>query len=291
MRQRVAAFVVCCLGVAVVFAGPLRALYAHSEADNTASHVILIPAISVGLILMRREAIFRRVETSWLVSGILAGIAVVLAAVASGATLTSSNLHLAIYPIVFLWAAGFVWLFGVQAARAAAFPLVFLILTAPFPPALLIASNDFLKDWSTETVHGLFLLTQTPHIRDGYIFSMPFLTIEVADQCSGIRSSIGLFITSLLAGHLFLDSAWKKGVLALAIIPITVFKNAVRIATLSLLTIHVDPGYIQGQLHHEGGIVFFVISLALLTPVLLLLIRGRRRLHYSHRPPAISEPA
>ena len=56
------------------------------------------------------------------------------------------------------------------------------------------------------------------------------------------------------------------------------FKNAVRIVTLSLLTIHVDPGYIRGQLHHEGGIVFFGISLVLLTPVLLLLMRsGMRR--------------
>jgi exosortase/archaeosortase family protein len=109
------------------------------------------------------------------------------------------------------------------------------------------------------------------------VFQLPFIAIEVADACSGIRSSIGLLITSLLAGYMFLAKVHNRLLLLLAIVPITIFKNGVRIVTLSLLSIHVDPSYLSGQLHHEGGIVFFMISLALLTPILLLLMRSERR--------------
>ena len=50
-----------------------------------------------------------------------------------------------------------------------------------------------------------------------------------------------------------------------------ILKNAIRIVALTLLSIHVDPGFLTGQLHHEGGIVFFVLALVLTFPILVLL--------------------
>jgi exosortase/archaeosortase family protein len=82
-----------------------------------------------------------------------------------------------------------------------------------------------------------------------------------------------MLLTSLLAGHAFLERSWHKALLVLAILPITMFKNGIRIVTLSLLAMHVDPGFLTGQLHHEGGIVFFVIGLAMLAPVFAVLRR------------------
>ena len=100
---------------------------------------------------------------------------------------------------------------------------------------------------------------------------MPGVTIEIAKECSGIRSSVALVITSLLAGHLFLRSSWKKAVLTLTTVPLLIVKNGIRIVTLSLLSIYVDPGFLTGGLHRDGGILFFFLALALLTPVLWLL--------------------
>ena len=71
--------------------------------------------------------------------------------------------------------------------------------------------------------------------------------------------------------------------LLFVILPITVLKNAVRIVTLSLLAIHVDRSFLTGSLHHDGGIVFFVLALAMMTPVFVVMYRsessqrGRRR--------------
>jgi exosortase/archaeosortase family protein len=50
-----------------------------------------------------------------------------------------------------------------------------------------------------------------------------------------------------------------------------ILKNAIRIVSLTLLSVHVDPGFLTGQLHHEGGIVFFALALALTFPILVLL--------------------
>jgi exosortase len=123
----------------------------------------------------------------------------------------------------------------------------------------------------------LFTVTGTPFYREGYVFALPTVAIEIADECSGIRSSLALGITALLAGHAFLERSWSRLLLLLLVLPIAVFKNAVRIAGLSLLATHVDPGFLTGQLHHEGGFVFFGMALVLLMAVLHLLQKAETR--------------
>jgi exosortase/archaeosortase family protein len=57
---------------------------------------------------------------------------------------------------------------------------------------------------------------------------------------------------------------------------IMVVKNGVRIATLTILAQYVDPGFLYGRLHHEGGVVFFLLGLVLLLPILWLLQRSKK---------------
>ena len=95
------------------------------------------------------------------------------------------------------------------------------------------------------------------------------MSIQVAKECSGIRSSLGLFITGILAGHLFLRTGWKKFILILFIYPITVLKNGIRIVTLSSLAVYVDERFItQSFLHRSGGFLFYIPALFLLGIVL-----------------------
>jgi exosortase/archaeosortase family protein len=81
---------------------------------------------------------------------------------------------------------------------------------------------------------------------------------------------------SLLIGHVVLGSAWKQAVLTLATLPLVIVKNGIRIVTLSLLSIYVDPSFLTGSLHRQGGIVFFLIALVLLVPILWLLQTSER---------------
>jgi len=105
------------------------------------------------------------------------------------------------------------------------------------------------------------------------VLSIPGLTVEVAKECSCIRSSLMLLVTSMVLAHLFLRSIWRKTVVMLAAIPLSVAKNGLRIFILSMLGTRVDPGFLHGNLHHHGGIVFF--AAALLAQLLLLWLLSR----------------
>ncbi|MGA2957768.1 MAG: archaeosortase/exosortase family protein, partial [Thermodesulfobacteriota bacterium] len=69
----------------------------------------------------------------------------------------------------------------------------------------------------------------------------------------------------------------KKIVLALIVFPVTVFKNGIRIVTLSLLGSYVDKRWVtESSLHHSGGFVFFIPALGLLGLALWTLRKYRK---------------
>ena len=179
--------------------------------------------------------------------------------------------------IVLIWFGAFLLCYGTEAWRRASFPLLFLLLMVPLPPAVLERSIYLLQQGSTEIAYLLFKASGTPVLRQGFVLSIPGVAIEVAKECSGIRSSVALFITCLLAAHLFLRTKWRMFVFALLSLPLAVVKNGIRIATLTLLSVYVDPGFLTGRLHHQGGFVFFFIALAILAPVLIFFQKSEEK--------------
>jgi exosortase len=273
-----AVFAAYCLCLIAANAGVLRSLAVLSRQDATASHVLLIPLVTLVLIFQQRRSIFTSLQWDWRTGAALVSIGLALSWAGSRALQSSAALNDVLFlpalAIVVLAIGGFVVSFGRGASREALFPLLFLFFMVPIPGILLNAAVEFLKRGSTEMVAALFTVTGTVYHREGFVFSLPNVVIEVADECSGIRSSLALVMTVLLASHMFLTSAWKKAVLALAVIPLTIVKNGIRIVSLTLLAVHVNPSFLTGQLHHEGGIVFFLLTLVLLSPLFRLLQRS-----------------
>ncbi|OHE21913.1 MAG: hypothetical protein A2X92_00750, partial [Syntrophus sp. GWC2_56_31] len=173
---------------------------------------------------------------------------------------------------------GFIVAYGSPAFKAALFPLLFLTFMIPIPSALMDGIVYFLQVGSTEFTHMLFLATGVPFLREGFVFHLPGMSIEVAKECSGIRSSLALLITAILAGHLFLETGWKKVILAVLIIPVTMFKNGIRILILTLMGTYWDPRWLtSSSLHRDGGILFFILALTLMAPILYFLRKSEER--------------
>jgi exosortase/archaeosortase family protein len=82
-----------------------------------------------------------------------------------------------------------------------------------------------------------------------------------------------LVITTMVLAHLLLRSWWRKAVLIVAAVPLSIAKNGLRIFVIAELGTRVDPGYLDGTLHHHGGIVFFGISLVAMIVLLSILKR------------------
>ena len=116
-------------------------------------------------------------------------------------------------------------------------------------------------------------------MRQGTVFELPGIVLQVAQECSGIRSSWVLFITSLLASHLFLRTRWRKIVLVAFVIPLGILRNGFRILVIGLLCVHVGPYMIDSPIHHQGGPLFFALSLVPLFLLLWWLRRQEQRLN------------
>lgn len=176
--------------------------------------------------------------------------------------------------LIAIWIAGFVLFFGIRNAQVAAFPLALLLFLVPLPDFVLNKVIYWLQSGSAAIAEVIFDLSGAPVLRDGFVFRLPKYSIEVAKECSGIRSSMALLILSLLLAHFAFRPFWKKLAFVSAGLVMMLVKNGIRIATLTLLANYVNPAFLFGSLHHQGGIVFFLIGLALLAPVFWLLRRG-----------------
>ena len=243
------------------------ALIRYSFGNDDASHILLIPFISAWLMFIDRRRIFAS-RSSDVVTGLalsLPGITVVVWSI------RIQSPWLCAFGLVIVWIAGFALAFGREALKAARFPLMFLFLFIPLPEALLSRVVYFLQKGSTEISALLFGLTPLPVLREGFVFHLPRFSIEVARECSGIRSSIALLVLAILVGHFYLRTWWKQLVFVLAGFAVMIVKNGIRIVTLTMLASYVDPGFLYGNLHHDGGVVFFMIGLLLMVPVFWIL--------------------
>ena len=257
---------------------PVRALYSSNKSEYY-SHIALIPLVSIYLVYIKRKEIFEKVNYSFTagISVLLPGIAMFLGGIFLGSGLDKNNYASLIMFSIFIFVNGaFLLSYGMHAYRRALFPLLFLIFTVPVPTAIMDSIITFLQVGSSELSNLLFMASGVPFVRDGFVFQLSNLSVEVARQCSGIRSSMAIFIVSILAGHMFLKSPWKKIVLVICAVLIAMFKNSIRILTLSLLGNYVDPVILTSSLHREGGTPFFILALLLLAPILFLLRRSEK---------------
>jgi exosortase len=267
----------------VVFWAPLTTLLDYSQRIqhqyNKYSHTLLIPLITIALVFFERRRIFRSVQYSFRIGVILLLLGLTVKACAERAANQlgeGNSLSLNILGLVILWSAAFILCYGTRAYRAGTFPLLLLLLAVPLPNFLLDPPMWAVRYGSTEVCSLIFKLAGVPFVHNGFEFVLPTITIEVVEECAGIHATLALFIASLLAGHLFLPSLWKKVLLILFVFPIVSITNGVRIAALTLLTVYVDPRFMHGSLHRQGGIVFFLLALLCLFAGLRLLQWGQR---------------
>jgi exosortase C (VPDSG-CTERM-specific) len=263
-----------------VFSKPLLTLAVYAAGQQLHSHILLIPFVSAYLIYIRRHEL----PGDYTFSVGCALIPLIAGAISLAVAWTpgvfgpplSQNDYLALVALSFVCfvAAGGFFFLGRKWMAAAAFPFAFLIFMVPMPDRVADFLETASKLASTEAANILFNISGTPVLRDGAFFHLPNITLEVAQECSGIRSSWVLLITSLLAANMFLKKPWRRAVLVVAVIPLGILRNGLRIVFIGLLCVHGGPEMINSIFHRRGGPPFFVLSLIPLFFLLWWLRRG-----------------
>jgi exosortase len=269
------------LVVASLVAGwrPLFDTFALALRRDEYTHILLILPISAALIYMERPSLQTdrkpdgRIGVALLLAGILLGLTSRLSAA------SDVRMFWGMVALVTWWLGSFALSFDARTFRSLLFPLCFLFWLVPLPTLELDKTIAFWQKGSALSASLLFSIMGVPVSQNGVVLSIPGLTLEVAQECSSLRSSLMLVVTSMVLAHLFLRSNWRKAVVILAAIPLSIAKNGVRIFTLAMLGTRVDPGFLHGNLHHHGGIVFFSMALVALLLLLWLLNRREQQLY------------
>jgi len=254
------------------------------------TYILLILPLSLGLIYLGRIESSSIVRREWRSGLVITGAALALHLLAGWNVFhlsESSNLSLNVAALVTFWIGSVILCFGIRTFQTHLFALCFLFLIVPMSEHTVGCVTEFLQQKSAWASAVLFRAAGVPVTRDGVMLSIPGLDIEVATECSSIRSSTILMVMTLMLGQLFLRSWWRKTLLVLVSTALAVAKNAIRIFTIAELGTRVDPGYLDGKLHHQGGIIFFAI--AVLGVVVLLWLLRRNEIRYVEATPAAAQ--
>lgn len=273
-RKRPLAFSVFLVALGLAFREPLTGLIGYATQTDLYSHIILIPFISAYLVFIQRRQLPKDYATSGasaLIPSIIGLVALIVAWTSLRADPPISyNDYLSLMAFSFLCflAAGGLLFLGLKWMAAIAFPMAFLIFMVPLPDRALHFLETTSQVASAEAAAFFFAISGTPTLRHGMVFQLPGIAIEVAQECSGIRSSYVLFITTLAASYLLLNSPWRRAILIAFVIPLAIVRNGFRIWVIGLLCVELGPQMIHSFIHHRGGPIFFALSLI---PLFLLL--------------------
>lgn len=277
--QQQACFALLFAGTLLVGWRPLVNSFAQALRDDDYTYILLILPISAALILLDWRSLRTKLAFNVRTGSIHLLIAILIASagLASEASLTADEqLAIRMFALVLSWSGVFLLCFGYRAWRAVLFPLCFLIGLVPIPQVGLNRIISWLQLGSAWSAHVLFAVFGVPVVQDGVLLTIPGLTLQVAEQCSSIRSSSMLLVTTIVLAQLFLRSPWRKAAVICLAVPLSIAKNGLRIFTIAMLGTRVDPAYLTGSLHHQGGIVFFATALIIVFVFLWILRRGER---------------
>lgn len=262
--------------VSVIFASTLVELVNHSLAYSLHSHTILIPFVSAYLIFLKRSSFaFDPIGSPLVGVGVIIFGVAIMASTSLAANLSvNDGLAIEVTSYLFVLLGGALVFLGGGCLRLIAFPLFLLIFMIPLPDLFVENLEGFLVFGSSVVSYWLFQLSGIPVFREGDSVEIPGIVLEVARECSGIRSTWVLVITSMIAAYLFLDTSVNRLVLVAVVLPLGVLRNATRILVIGWLCVHYGPEMIHSWIHRNGGPLFFALALLPLFTLGILLRRN-----------------
>jgi exosortase len=149
------------------------------------------------------------------------------------------------------------------------------------PPAGLVAElTQPLKIAISDSAVSLLHALDYPVAAAGVRIQIGQYELLVQQACAGLGSIFSLFAICLLYVHLVRRAdPLRNALLLLAVIPVALGANYLRVLILILLTYHAGNNIAQGFAHDAAGILTFVLSLlgmAAVDKLLMALPIGRK---------------
>jgi len=149
---------------------------------------------------------------------------------------------------------------GWQVAKAAAFPLFFLIFAVPMGEALVPSLIEFTADFTVAMVQ----MTGIPIYREGTFFQLPTGNWSVVEACSGVRYLIASVTLGFLYAYLTYQSPYRRAAFILASIIVPIIANGLRAFMIVMIGHFSGMKLAVGVDHLIYGWFFFGIVIAIM---------------------------
>jgi exosortase len=247
-------------GLLILYGQVVVDLVLDWQRDENYTHGILVPPAVLWLMWLKRSE-SRRLQARPAYDGAaLAGFGLALFVVGQAAV----DFFLTRLSLVIVLAGVVVTLRGWEQLRLWAFPLGLFTLAIPLPSLILNEVSFPLQLLASRSGVAMLDLAQIPAAREGNLILLNGAILEVAEACSGVRSLISLVTLVLLYGHLADYRVIVRAALVVAVLPIVVFANALRVAGAGIAAHAYGPAAATGFLHSFSGWLFFGVSVVLL---------------------------
>lgn len=253
------------------------------------NYCYLVPFIFLYL-MWEKRAVFNAMPARWHWSGIFP---VVIGVGFWGLGELSGEFY-SLYLSSWLVLVGLCWMrLGWQGMKRISFPMVFLL--AMFPPPEFFFQNVSLKLKliSSQLGVGILRMSGMSAYREGNVIDLGFTQLQVVDACSGLRYLIPLLVLAVLVAYFSKNAMWKRIMLVVSAIPISIVVNSLRIASVGLLYPSWGKDVAEGFFHDFSGWLIFMVSLGILLGELYLLNKafGRSQPESAAPTPILPDPS
>ena len=255
-------------GIAAFLPG-LRFMVQNWEQVEEYSYGYFIPLISAFLVWQKSERL-RTLELGGSWSGLaLIAIAVVLAVIGQFSAIrlfAQYGFLVAIFGLS-------VCCIGWRGTRVIAVPLGILFFMIPLPQFLLRELSEELQLVSSQIGVALIRAFGISVFLEGNVIDLGTYKLQVVEACSGLRYLFPLMVLGFMAAYFFQGAWWKRALIVLSTIPLTIAINSLRIAIIGYTVEHWGSSMAEGLLHDFEGWFMFMVCVVLLVAEMALLAR------------------
>jgi len=257
-----------CLAYYNVFYGMIGSWFS----DENNSHGFIVPLVSGYLVYKRRRQLSRvkSIPDAWGLLLIFFGVVLLIAGWLASEYFTMR------FSFIVVLSGGIIYFYGMNFMSILWGPVLYLILMIPVPAVIYDAVAFPLKLFVTSTSVMIMKMMGVMVTREGNIMAFPNITLEVVNACSGLRSLTSLLAVGLAYVMLFVRNCRHRIVVFVAIFPIALVANMVRVVGTGVLSQYFGAAAAEGFFHEFAGLVVFMVSLFLIVLIHTFLTRISR---------------
>lgn len=155
-------------------------------------------------------------------------------------------------------------LLGRQAFKIIFVPLIILLFMIPLPNFIFFNLSSQLQLISSEIGVMVIRLFDISVFLEGNVIDLGIYKLQVVEACSGLNYLFPLMTLAFISAYFFTGAFWKKSIIFLSSIPITILMNSFRIGAIGVTVEYWGPEMAEGFLHDFEGWAVFMSCIAIL---------------------------